>query len=127
MNYRRGKIEIDAGFGFITQVEGVPGLSADLAYTCTMVMPDGVFEGIEHQIPCAGRYPAPIEVDPHPVNVPFPAYRVNRQFQTYMLPESPQLRPCPGGPSSTGNILALIAAMDQTQRAILRNLIMEGA
>lgn len=126
---RYGHIDIEPGFGFITQVEGVPGPAKEIAYISTFVMPDGVYPGIEHQIPHAARWPDPLVVTPHEVNTPFPAFRVNRQFQPFMIPELPQFTPCPsnGLMQNVGGLLGAVAAMDPTQRAALRRLIMEGA
>ena len=114
---RTGQIEIDPGYGFVTQVEGTPGPASQLAYTCTYVFPDGVFEGVEHQVPCAGRWPDPLDVIPHPVNVPFPAYRVNRRLQAYMLPELPDFGPCPQGAARTSAGGGLFSAWSMASEA----------
>lgn len=122
-------MKIEPGYGYITAVEGVPGPSSGIAYTCTYVLPDGVHEGVEGQLPIMDRWPDPVVVQPHSPGVAFPAFRVDDYLQMFMYCEQPQTAPCPGGSlwPRGGSLLVEIAAMSPDQRAHLRRLIMEDA
>jgi hypothetical protein len=122
-------VRIDSGLGIVTAAEGGPGPAGQLAYTCTFVMPDGIFEGMHNIRPYGGRWADPILVTPLANGTIFPVYRSNQQFQACMPFEPPQFAPCGGqslqGGSGWGNFLAALKAAPPIVRRTFAEMLKE--